>query len=148
MSRVVRWLTGYVDIHGNGGMYVQRWLVWLQYTLLVLFAPVWLRFWGICEVALLSLKGGWWLMTDELSRFVRKVISREAVLRVMPYRQPMRIREVVDTLHKRADRKTYPAIKAVLEQLVVAGWLDRVERKPRTGATALCYRRIKARTTR
>lgn len=72
-----------------------------------------------------------------------------ALLGVMPYRRPMTVSEVMRAAAlimrlRYQGRSNYPAFKRVLDQLVDAGWLDRMVRKPRTGRPALCYRRIAA----
>lgn len=71
------------------------------------------------------------------------------VLGFMPYRRPMTVNEILRASpFRKTNPKTlksaYPVLQRVLDQLVDAGWLDRVVRKPRTGRPALCYRRIAA----
>jgi len=67
--------------------------------------------------------------------------SAATVLGFMVYRRPMTVGEILYAgPFKR--KGGYQPLKAVLEQLADAGWVERTVRKPRTGRPAACYRRI------
>lgn len=70
-----------------------------------------------------------------------------SVLGAMRFRKPMTVGEIlaVGPFRRYSNGKSnYPVLKQVLGQLMVAGWVDQVIRKPRTGRPAMCYRRIAA----
>ncbi len=63
-----------------------------------------------------------------------------AILAVMPYRKPMTVKEIQAAAHAHA----YSGVRALLEALEQAGWVESVLRRPRTGRPALAWKRIAA----